>query len=162
MFNPLPDGTFTSCLRVGPLATGHYHVVVTGSLTIPRFARQARLAPPKTRVGLTIEPTRGGPGTRVRVVGTVPTPVRFATTLGVVCWDGCADGLRYTMTKHWTSPTTFVEHFRVPAAPWIVASGVRKYRIAPLVSGKYQVGIDCVVVSKGCGVTGSSPGSPQT
>ena len=156
MFNPLPDGTFTSCLRVGPLSAGRYHVVVTGALTIPRFTRQARLAPPETRVRLTIEPTRGGPGTRVTVAGTVPTRARIATTYGVVCWDGCADGLQYTMAKHWTSPTTFVEHFRVPAAPWVVAARVGKYRIAPLVSGNYQVGIDCVVVSKACGSTEGS------
>jgi hypothetical protein len=150
MVNPLPDGSFTSCLRVGPVEAGRYHVVVTGVLTVPRAPLHAHLASPSTRVRLTIEPARGGPGTRVKVVGRVPTPGRITTTYGVICWDGCADGLQYTTSKHWTSPTTFVEHFRVPAAPWVVASRVGRYRIAPLASGTYQVGVDCLVVSKGC------------
>ena len=155
-FPASPNGTFASCLRVGSLAAGTYHVVVTGYPTAPRYTERSRLAPPKTRVHLTIRPTRGGPGTRVTVEATLATPRRTTTTYGVICWDGCEGGPQYTTAKHWTSPTTFVEHFRVPAAPWIVASGVRKYRIAPLVSGKYQVGIDCVVVSKGCGATEGS------
>ena len=155
-FTASPNGTFASCLRVGPLASGTYHVVVTGYPTVPRYTVRSRLAPPKTRVHLIIRPTRGGPGTRVTVEATLAAPGRTTTTYGAVCWDGCADGLQYTTAKHWTSPTTFVEHFRVPAAPWVVASRVKKYRIAPLASGNYQVGVDCIVVSKGCGATEGS------
>ncbi len=155
-FPASPNGTFASCLRVGPLAAGTYHVVVTGYPTAPRYTERSHLAPPKTRVHLTIRPARGAPGTRVTVEATLAAPRRVATTYGAVCWDGCADGPQYTTTKHWTSPTTFVEHFRVPAAPWVVASRVKKYRIAPLASGNYQVGVDCIVVSKGCGATEGS------
>jgi len=156
-FTASPNGAFAGCLRVGPLAAGAYHVVVTGYPTAPRYTVRPRIAPPGTRVHVTITPTRGAPGTRVTVEATLAAPRRVATTYGAVCWDGCADGLQYTMTKRWTSPTTFVEHFRVPAAPWVVAGRAGKYRIAPLASGNYQVGVDCIVVSKGCG--GETEGS---
>ena len=155
-FAASPNGTFASCLRVGPLAAGAYHVVVTGYLTAPRYTVRPRMAPPGTRVHVTITPTRGVPGTRVTVEATLAAPRRVATTYGAVCWDGCPDGLQYTMTKHWTSPTSFVEHFRVPAAPWVVAGRAGKYRIAPLASGAYRVGVDCIIVSKACGATEGS------
>lgn len=143
-------GTFTGCLRVGTVGAGTYHVVVSGYLTVPRSTGRG-MAPAATRVHLAITPSRGGPGTRVTVTATLPAPSKSTTTYGVVCWDGCADGLQFDTTKHWTSSTTFVERFRVPAAPWVVAARHGEYAVHALMSGKYRVGVDCIVVSKGCG-----------
>jgi hypothetical protein len=48
---------------------------------------------------------------------------------------------------HWISARTFRARLVVPAAPWIEGDPVR---VAPLVSGTYPIGVQCLVVGKGC------------
>ncbi len=153
------NGAISSCLRVGALAGGTYSVVLN---QIPLLKGQAAAAkglkvPSGSAVGpqvkLSVSPKSGKPGTKVVVTAVLSAPLSRELAHGNLCWDSCRRGLEYSgVNLKWTSPTTFETTMVVPGAPWITVDPVR---ISPLISGSYPISIQCLGVTKGCGLGGS-------
>ncbi len=152
------DGAFSGCVRVGNVASGPYHVVLSAAITTGRSYR----APHEPRIHLSISPRSGRPGTRVTLTGVVSVPHELTTaappnktSTARICWGGCPGGLTDSLsTVRWSSPTTFRMTFKVPAAPWIEVGPSGKGRVEPLTSGTYRIGVRCVgpFDPEGCGV----------
>lgn len=172
------SGRISGCLRVGAVASGRYTVVVdqdvqqrSGPLSGDELgAVEAKLRGLKAKlkgggalvavhepaVTLALSPSSGPPGTTVRITGRLGSRVAHRSGYLNFCWDGCDDGLQYDgVQTTWTSATTFHARLVVPGAPWIEGDPVR---VAPLSSGGYPIGVECVVQSRGCGL-GASEGS---
>ncbi len=144
------DGAITGCIRVGMLGPGSYHVLVNAGF-IPMKGRVATKASGTAapRVKVTISPTSGPPGTLVTLRGITSEPVSQEPGHINLCWDGCRHGLVYSgVSAKWSSPTTFVTHLVVPAAPWVEYG---PDRILQPVSGPFPIGVQCVTpFESGC------------
>ncbi len=151
-------GRVTACLRVGPIAPGRRSVDLTQALTFPPFSQPPTGRPPaEPAVTLRLSPASGRPGTVVTVTGRLRRPFRPRSPSAKLCWNGCQTGLDYGQPDMtWTSPTSFRSRIRVPAAPWIQAA---PYRVAPLASGTYAIGLDCLRSAVDCDAVteGSAP-----
>ncbi len=115
---------------------------------------------PRSNLSLTLSTPSARPGATVTVVGhyasgSWETKDSFAD----LCWDGCQTGLdEQGATLHWSGPRTFRVTLSVPSTAWLeVAHG--GVTIHPLVSGTYDVAIECVQVTSGCAL---GPPSAQT
>lgn len=157
------SGAVSSCLRVGALTPGAYHVVLDqvpdrgGQAVLSKLAAikgfRPSVPPAAPAVHLSLSPTSGEPGTTVTVTGTISSPLARELGPADLCWDGCRNGLPYSgVSLRWISPTSFETHLVVPGAPWIQGS---PYRVAPLASGNYPIGVQCLDPVKGCGLGGS-------
>ncbi len=140
-----PDGRFTTCLRLGALPAGP----ATVSLELDRLDGGGTGPAVGPVAVLILSPASGPPGTRIVIHGT--TPAHRSGTVpdlnATVCWDGCgATGLtEQGLPFRWTTPHTFVTTLTVPSVPWLGARAIE-----PLNSGPYQVGIECLLVLRGC------------
>ena len=162
------NGRISGCLTVGALPAGAHTVVVQQVLnvagsTVQRSkggkvsGRVALSAPREPAVRLTLSPASGGPGTTVTVTGRVSRSVSHNDAFPGFCWDGCADGLQYGgVGLRWISRRVFRARIVIPAAPWIEGDPVR---VAPLASGSYAIGIQCLLSGKGC--SASTEGSAE-
>lgn len=151
------NGELSTCLRVGALGPGAYHVVLDQVLTARgRAAGPASPAGAGPAVHLSLSPASGRPGQAVTVTGTFGSvPARHVDHAGL-CWDGCRDGLQYSgVALHWLSPTVFQASLVVPAAPWVERNPDRVDRLS---SGIYPIEVQCLGAIKGCGL-GPSEGS---
>ena len=144
-----PDGQFTTCLRLGALPPGP----ATVSLELDRLDEGGRGPGLGPRADLTLSPAAGPPGTPVVIHGTTPDHRSTTTQDGdaMLCWDGCGPQgyIEQGVSFRWTSPHTFVATLIVPQAPWLGARGIQ-----PLVSGSYPVGVECLLVIRGCALGG--------
>lgn len=151
------DGAISSCLRVGDLAPGSYHVVL--EQIVPKhaaLAAPARAAGPPLTLQLT--PASGPPGTTVALTGTLAEASSSQPTFASACWDGCRDGLQYSgVALHWRSPTTFTTTIVVPEAPWVETSPLQV--LAPR-TGTYRIGLESVGAQQGCGLGGGEGSAP--
>ncbi len=162
------DGRLSGCLRIGALRPGPHTVVLlqvpnlsTNTTAVSRTLKAGenggilrpgptkRVRPPKEpAASLTLSPDSGGPGTVVTITGRLGSRLPSRQLYPNFCWDGCGIGLAYgAVPIQRTSPTTFRARIVVPAAPWIEGDPVR---VAPLVSGDYSIGLQCLVIGKGC------------
>jgi hypothetical protein len=151
------DGEVSTCLQVGAVSAGHYTVALEQLLMAQRTDDSPDAAPatdtPAPSVQLSLSPDVGVPGTTVTVSGTLTAPLQHRPDYGNLCWDGCPDGLEYEgVNLHWTSLMTFQTTMVVPAAPWLKANPAR---VAPLVSGSYSIGMQCLSEVKGCVLLGA-------
>jgi hypothetical protein len=151
------NGDFTGCFRVPELNTS----TLVASLQAVFFGTSKSYHPPTTTttppdarnsVTLTLGSKTAKPGELISVYGHLKDPATKAVkqSLPSLCWDGCEDGLQDQGTQlHWLSPTLFRAKFKVPETAWLE----RKYGIVsvhPLVSGSYQIGIECLFLISGC------------
>jgi len=157
------DGGISGCLQVGPLQAGPHTVVLdqlpdfrpavlTLKLPLHLPARvRAMILPREPAVALTLSPASGSPGTTVTITGRLSgRPGRSGYPS--FCWDGCRFGLQYRgVAVRWISPRAFRARLVVPGAPWIEGDPVR---VAPLASGTYPIGLQCLVIGKGCASEG--------
>ncbi len=143
------SGHISGCLRLGNVAPGRRAVVLSQALSYPSLAGPpAESRPAEPTVTLTLSPASGRPGTAVTVTGHLRRAFHPGNPSAEVCWDGCASGLEFSDTNmRWTSARTFRATIRVPAAPWIEAA---PYRVTPLASGAYAIGVDCLRSAVNC------------
>ena len=148
-------GNITGCFRV-PANEGKSLVV---SLQAYIEASGVKSSGPTT----TQRPKRSGvlsiavasptahPGDHVRVVGTyAPDSSVTRTPYATLCWDGCQTGLtEQAVPLHWTGRRSFRTSLLVPPAAWFEVNqgGVT---VHPLVSGTYDVAMQCVQQTSGC------------
>jgi hypothetical protein len=143
------SGRISGCLRLGHLAPGPRALVLSQALSYPSVVGPpSQTRPVEPAVTLTISPRSGRPGTVVTVTGHLRRPVHPRDPSLQTCWDGCANGLDFSDTHtRWTSARMFRATIRIPAAPWIEAA---PYRVAPLASGAYAIGVDCLRSAVNC------------
>jgi len=162
------NGQVLGCVRVGVLDPGAYRVVL--EQVASRVGKDPATGGAKTpvpsaepAVALTLSPASGTPGSRVTVTGRLASPISDAPDSSArlpfaawMCWDGCANGLQYEGVQlHWISPTQFRAALIVPGAPWFERDSDQVHR---LVSGSYSLSVECLDLSKGCGL-GAAEGS---
>lgn len=148
------DGELSTCMQVGAVAAGQYTVALEQLLAHGQVdgAAPPTNGTPTPSVQLSLSPDTGVPGTTVTVSGTLTAPLSQRPDIGDLCWDGCPGGLEYEgVNLQWTSPMTFRTTMVVPAAPWLKANPAR---VAPLVSGSYSIGVQCLTLAKGCTTLG--------
>jgi hypothetical protein len=151
------NGDFTACFRVPDLNSS----TLVASLQADFFGRSKSYHPPTTTitspdagnsVSLTLGSKTAKPGQLVSVFGHLKQPATKALkqSLPSLCWDGCEDGVQdQGIQLHWLSATLFRAKFKVPETAWLE----RKYGIVsvhPLISGSYQIGIECLFEISGC------------
>lgn len=140
------NGAISSCLRVGNLASGSYHVVLE-QMVRAKPSTAGMLGP---SVAVHLSPAAGPPGTTVTITARLGSAPSSHPGYANACWDGCRDGLDYSgVALHWGSPTSFTTTMVVPAAPWIEAN---PDRVLMPRSGSYPVGIECLGYQRGCGL----------
>jgi hypothetical protein len=66
-----------------------------------------------------------------------------------LCWDGCRTGLEESVQLRWSSSTTFHTSLIVPDTAWLVIRN-GAVSVHPLLTGSYQVGIQCLGPISGC------------
>jgi hypothetical protein len=144
------DGRIEGCLRVADVPAGTYHIYlqdfVTGSApSTPTTVGTGDHVSPLVR--LAVRPAAVRPGQTVTVTGNLAKDYQSKQSFLDFCWGGCPGGLRYSgVQAAWRSGTTFVAKVVVPAAPWLEAG----HKIVSPVAGKYELGVQCVVQSRGC------------
>jgi hypothetical protein len=152
------DGRVSGCWLVGAQAPGVDDVGLA-VVTPPPPVGAAALGP---HVTVEISPASGPPGTHVALSGTVsvPLPASGVTQFANVCFDGCGGLTESGVALHWlTKPGGRVaQRFRasvfVPESPWLVDG-----RAHGLVSGTYEIGVQCAGEEVGgCGL-GAAQGS---
>lgn len=151
------NGDFTACFRVPNLNSA----TLVASLQAVYFGASKSYHPPTTTitspdagngVTLTLGTKSARPGQLISVYGHLKSAATKALkqSLPSLCWDGCEDGLQDEgIQLHWLSPRLFRAKFKVPETAWLV----RHYGVVsvhPLVSGSYQVGIECLFDISGC------------
>lgn len=151
------DGHFSACLQIGPIPAGPRSVVLEQVGAFPGIGAKARRSEsrdsridrePPVRVSLS--PSSGRPGTVVTVTIRVPASFhkRASKLLPNLCWNGCQLGLDYqVVTVKADGSHAFRARMTVPAAPWLQGGPTR---IAPLRSGAYAVGVQCMRLVKTC------------
>lgn len=91
------------------------------------------------------------PGDHVEVVGTyAPGSSITRSSYANLCWDGCQSGLtEQAVPLHWTGRLSFRTSLLVPPTAWfeVDQGGVS---VHPLISGTYDVAIQCVQQTSGC------------
>ena len=149
------DGKVDLCLYVPDVPGGTYHLAVvdyftqlagtTAPTTVPNGSSGASPA-----VSLSVEPGPVEPGQAITVTGVLRRPYKDRQDLVSFCWGGCPGGLLYGLVAvDWRSPTTFVAHLRVPAAPWAQTG---PDEIVSPVAGVYDLGVQCVLLVPRCGL----------
>jgi len=161
------NGNFTACFRVPSLNSS----TLVASLQAVFFSRSKSYHPPTTTitspdagnsVSLTLGSKSAKPGQLISVFGHLKEPATKALKQSIpsLCWDGCEAGLLDQATQlHWLSPTLFRAKFKVPETAWLT----RKYGIVsvhPLISGTYQVGIECLFNISGCALRPAEASAP--
>ena len=146
------NGGITTCLRAEALSAGPYHIslqqVIGGKGVTTGSAAAAGPA-----VKLVLSPSGGAPGTTVTTTGTLSEKLQPLPQYANFCWDGCANGLQYSgVPLRWTGSTTFTAKLVVPAAPWVESD---PDRIVLLRNGSYPIGVNCLVIVRGCGLGGA-------
>ena len=158
------DGRITGCFRV-PDNVGQSLVVslqayLENSGTISKGPTTSLASSPHGNLTLTLSSPATRPGATVTIIGRY-TSGSLATknSFADLCWDGCRTGLvEQGVSLHWTGPRSFRAALTVPSTAWleIDRGGVT---IQPLVSGTYDVAIECVQLTSGCAL---GPAAAQT
>ncbi len=151
------DGSYAGCFRVPALPGTSTVVTLQTDISIPPPTGGPTTVAPPTPVGapaLTLSSRVTAPGASVVITGHYahhrPTALqRRGATFATLCWNGCDALQEQGVAVHWSSPATFHVTLVVPDAAWLVT---REGRVAvhPLVSGRYQVGVQCLIVTPGC------------
>lgn len=149
------NGDFAGCFRVPALYSSNLVVALTaywlgGSKSSPSPTTTVSPPVPHGHITLTLGAKTATPGETVTVTGHVSQPVAQKTDFATLCWDGCQAGLQVQGAPiHWSSSTTFHSSLKVPETAWLVRhDGV--VAVHPLLSGSYQVGIQCLLSISGC------------
>jgi hypothetical protein len=151
------NGDFTACFRVPSLNSS----TLVASLQAEFYGLSKSYHPPTATitspdagnsVSLTLGSKTATPGKLISVFGHLKQPATKALkqSIPTICWDGCEVGLQDEgIQLHWLSPTLFRAKFKVPETAWLVHHyGV--VSVHPLISGSYQVGIECLLDISGC------------
>lgn len=153
--NQSMTGRITGCFRV-PANLGKSLVVslqayLEDSATTPIETTTTRGASSSSTLTLSMATSTTHPGDHVDVVGTyAPGSSVTRSTYANLCWDGCQTGLvEQAVPLHWTSPLTFNASLEVPATAWLEVDNGGVF-VHPLVSGTYQVAVQCVQPTSGC------------
>lgn len=157
-------GRITGCFRV-PANLGTSLVVslqayLDNSMTTSNETTTTRGPSSRDTLSLSVATTTALPGDHVVVVGSYARGSSVTkSAYANLCWDGCQTGLvEQAVPLHWTSSRTFNASLEVPASAWLeLKSGA--VSVHPLVSGKYQVAIQCVQQTSGCALR---PGDATT
>ena len=146
------NGRITTCLRAEALSEGPYHISLQQIIGAKGLTTGSTLAAGPA-VKLRLSPSGGAPGTTVTAIGTLSEKLQPLPQYANFCWDGCVNGLQYSgVPLRWTGPTTFTAKLVVPAAPWVESDPAR---IALLRTGSFPIGVNCLVVVRGCGLGGA-------
>lgn len=146
------DGKVTACLRAGALGAGAYHVSLQQIIMAKGVSTGTTRASGPV-VKLSLFPANGAPGTTITIKGTVAETLRPLPQYANFCWDGCANGLQYSgVPIDWSGTATFTARLVVPAAPWVESNPVR---IIPPRAATFSIGVNCLLVAKGCGLGGA-------
>jgi hypothetical protein len=147
--NQSPNGDVTGCFRV-PALHGSSLVVSLQTFLFPS-ATTLSPAPVLGDATLSAKSKAATPGETVRMtgkyLGQLPAQREGDANL---CWDSCQTGLQEQgVPIHWTSRRNFYANLQVPDSAWLVDSG-QGVSVHPLVSGRYSVGVQCIVLVSGC------------
>jgi len=151
------DGEFTGCFRVPDLHTSSLVVALQAYVVTPSSSTNLTTTTPPAPardaiVSLTLSTKVVVPGQHVALTGHLATPLAVSLRPAYVtlCWDGCASGLHeVAVPVVWTSSATFQAPLTVPATAWLSLHDAT-VSVHPLVSGAYQVGIECFGPTSGC------------
>lgn len=152
------NGSVSACLRVDALAAGNYSVELydiplKGPLVLKGGSALQTKDSGQPPVKVSLEPNSGKPGTVVKVIGSLSSPLTRQFQHANLCWDSCSAGLGYQgVSLKWLSRTKFQTHLTVPEAPWFIGNPAK---VVPLKSGDYPIGIQCLDATRGCGLGGS-------
>jgi len=153
--NQSTTGRITGCFRV-PANEGKSLVVslkayLDNSGINPSGPTTIHGSPSSGDLSLSLTTPSAKPGDHVTVVGTyAPGSSITKTSYAELCWNGCQTGLvEEGVPLHWTGPLSFHASLWVPSTAWL---GVDQggVSIQPLVSGSYDVAIQCVQQTSGC------------
>jgi hypothetical protein len=153
------NGDITGCFRVPALHSSSLLVSMFAYLEDGFKPAPTTTTTPSSPTGdltLTLATRSATPGEKVKVTGHYSSqPPSPRQTYVNVCWAGCLNGLQEDgVPVHWTSRTTFHTTLQVPETAWLeISHGVVSAH--PLVSGNYQVGVQCLGKISGCAL-GSS------
>jgi hypothetical protein len=149
------NGDISGCFRVPNLRSSSMVVALQTYLINSSKSRPTTTTttPPvvEGRITLTLKPRVARPGEKVEVTGTFagPPPTQHVT-FGYVCWDGCQTGpVEQGQSVRWSSARTFHTSLVVPDTAWL-ESGADGVVVHPLVSGSYEVGVECLGNISGC------------
>lgn len=157
--NQSTTGRITGCFRV-PVYEGKSLVVslqayLDNSGVNPSGPTTIRGTPSSGDLSLTLTTPSAKPGEHVAVVGTyAPGSSVTKSSYANLCWDGCQTGLvEQGVPLHWTGPLSFRASLLIPSTAWleVVQGGVS---IQPLVSGSYDVAVQCAQATSGCALGG--------
>lgn len=149
------SGDVSGCFRV-PAAAGTSLVVSLQAYldnygVVPSGPTTTQATKPSGTLSISIASGSVRPGAHVDIVGRYASGTSITkSSYANLCWDGCQTGLvEQAVPLHWTGPRSFRTSLLVPPTAWIEVdhSGVI---IHPLVSGTYDVGVQCVEQSSGC------------
>ena len=148
------DGRVEACLRVADVPTGTYHIYLQDFVTGAAPSTPTTVGtgdPVSPVVRLVVSPATARPGQTVTVRGTLAKDYQSKESFLDFCWGRCPGGLQYQGVQvTWRTGTTFVAKLVLPAAPWLEEG----HKIVSPVAGKYELGVQCVVQSRGCGDRG--------
>ena len=154
------NGDFTGCFRVPALGGDRLVVALqtflSGSLgAVDALTTTSVATTSPGDLALSVRPSHVTPGQRVEVTGhfrgRAPTlQQQRAATFSTLCWDGCRTGLQEQASPvHWLSSTTFRMAFAVPQTAWLTSRGGAVV-VHPLTSGRYRIGVQCLIQHSGC------------
>ncbi|MGC1419863.1 MAG: hypothetical protein WA786_07080 [Acidimicrobiales bacterium] len=148
------NGDITGCFRVPDLHSSSLLVSMFAYLDDGFKSAPTTTTMPSSPSGdltLTLGTRHATPGERVKVTGHyVGQPPSPRQTYVNICWDGCQNGLQEDgVPALWISHKTFTTTLQVPETAWLeVSHGVVSAH--PLVSGNYQVAVQCLGNISGC------------
>jgi hypothetical protein len=148
------NGDYTGCFRV-PALRGSSLVVALQSFvqgtnrSLKTPVTTSSIQSSDVRVSLSPPSNTAIPGETITLTGHLSRPVSSRQKYANLCWDGC-DGLQeQAVNIHWMSSTTFRMPLLIPKTAWLdVNNGAVTVR--PLISGSYQVGVQCLTSISGC------------
>lgn len=152
------DGKISGCLSLPADPPGRYTVSLStividgGSVATPSVPTSTTQGPGagSGAVGsLIAKPSAGPPGTRITLSGHYQGQASNGPgSYADACWNGCPDGLMEDgVPISWGPGGRFSTTVVVPETAWLDGGAVH-----PLVSGTYQVGLECLVPqTRGCG-----------
>jgi hypothetical protein len=158
------NGDFTGCFRVPALYSSSLVVALTaywsGTSNTSTSPTTTVVPPvPNGQITLSLGSKTATPGEAITVMGRLSQPAAQRTTFATLCWDGCENGLQEQGAQiHWTSFTSFHASLKVPDTAWLVRRD-GTVSVHPLLSGDYQVGIECLLSISGCALR---PADAQT
>jgi len=150
------NGDFEDCLRVPALYSSSEVVALQSYVLGTKVTNPTTtLAPSRSQgqISLSLSTRSTSPGKVVTIAGRflrgAPSVQQRETHVNV-CWDGCQTGLQEEgVAVRWTSATTFSTKLVVPETAWLTTRN-DVVSVHPLLSGHYEVGVECLDSISGC------------